>query len=224
MIKAAVGTHSELLAAAPPCRQSSCESTEPVAISGAQGRTGEVPPAHRMLEGLWDPQSYHASSLPGGGRELQDQNFVLNPPSQNTCVALAEGGKKLMAAGLGTIYPLSRGSEVGDAMKSPSLGMALPCLLPQPRGLRPTAANGEPMLLLTRTCWALQSANQGLSFALREAWKAFGCRSAMTTPVVQQAASLSIPLMPARLTPALCTGEQSVGGSQQEAYGHRGLK
>lgn len=143
-----------------------------------------MPPAHRMLEGLWDPQSYHVSPL--GGRELQDQSSVRNPPSRNICVALAEGGKKLTAAGLGTIYPLSRGSEVGDAMKGPSLGTALPCLLPQPRGLGPTAANKEPMLLLTPTCRALQSANQGLIFALERARKLFGCRSAMTVAVVQQ--------------------------------------
>lgn len=65
-------------------------------------------------------------------------------------MAIAQAGQKLTAAGLGTIYPLSRGSEVEDAMKCPSLGMALPCLLPQPRGLRPTAANREPILPLPR--------------------------------------------------------------------------
>lgn len=38
MIKAAVGTHSELLAAASPCRQTSCESTKPVACPQSSGQ------------------------------------------------------------------------------------------------------------------------------------------------------------------------------------------
>lgn len=108
---------------------------------------------------------------------------------------------------------------MGDATKRPSLGT----VLPQPRGLRPTAANGEPMLLLTPICQALQSANQGLNFALERGLEAFWlqkCRDHVCGP----AAGLSIPLTPARLTLAPCIGEQSVGGSQWQAYGHRGLK
>lgn len=38
MTKAAVGTHSELLAAASPCRQACHESVEPVAYPGGSGQ------------------------------------------------------------------------------------------------------------------------------------------------------------------------------------------
>lgn len=78
-------------------------------------------------------------------------------------------------------------------MKGPSLGTALLCLLPQPRGLTPTAANGEPMLLLIPKCRALQSANQGLIVALERALEAFWlqkCRDHVCGP----AAGVSIPL------------------------------
>lgn len=107
-------------------------------------------------------------------------------------------------------------------MKCPSLGTALPCLLPQPRGLRPTAANREPVLLPTPMGQALQSANQGLMFALERGLEAFWlqkCHDHVCGP----AAALSIPLM-RELVCAPCTGEQSVGGSLQQAQGYRGLK
>lgn len=74
------------------------------------------------------------------------------------------------------------------------------------------------MLLLTPMCQALQSANQGLTFALERGLEAFWlqkCRDHVCGP----AAGLAIPLMPARLTPAPCIGEQSVGGRWEAASG-----
>lgn len=104
-------------------------------------------------------------------------------------------------------------------MKSPSLGTVLPCLLPQPRGLRPTAANGEPMLLLTPMCQALQSANQGLIFALQRGLEAFWlqkCRDHVCGP----AAGLSIPLMAV----SSHRPRALVSRVWEAADGHRGLK
>lgn len=72
------------------------------------------------------------------------------------------------------------------------------------------------MLLLTPMCQALQSANQGLTFALERGLEAFWlqkCRDHVCGPT----AGLSIPLMPAR--PAPCIGEQSVGGRWEAASG-----
>lgn len=145
MIKAAVGTHSELLAAASPCRQTSCESMEPMACLLSSGqvviREAGQEKCHLPTGCCRDCGTHRATTLPGGGRELQ--SFVLNPPSQNTCRAAAQAGQKLTAAGLGTIYPLSRGSEVGDAMKCPSLSTALPRCCPSQGGSDPRLPTGS---------------------------------------------------------------------------------
>lgn len=96
MTKAAVGTHSELLAAASPCRQTSHEIKEPVAYPWSSGQVVTLEQdrrcatAHRTLQGLWDPQSCRTSSLPGGGRELQCQSSVLSSRSQTPA---AQGGR-----------------------------------------------------------------------------------------------------------------------------------
>jgi len=117
MIKAAVETHSELLAAASPCRQTSCQRAGPVARLRSSGQAAA-----------------------GCCRDRDPRSCVPNPPSPNTRVAAAAGGKKLRAAGpgLGTTHPLAGGGEVGDAAERQ------PPTLPRARGLRPTAANGDP--------------------------------------------------------------------------------
>lgn len=159
------------------------------------GRTGDVPLPTGCSR---DCGSHRAATLPpflvvAGSCRIRALPLTLRPKRPH---GRSTGRQELTAAGLGTIHPPSRGSEVGDARKCPSLGTALPCLLPQPRGLRPTAANREPVLLLTPMCQALQSANQGLIFALERGLEAFWlhkCHDHACGP----AAGLSIPLMPA---------------------------
>lgn len=138
-----------------------------------------------MLRGPRDPQSYRASLLRGGGREQQDQSFAFNPPSRNLRAAVAGEGKKLTAAGLGLVQrtPRPEGERWEMQRNTVPRGTALPCPACRPslraRGLRPTAANGQPTLLLTPNVLGSADSKSRANFCTPERLGSF---SAAETP------------------------------------------
>lgn len=119
---------------------------------------------------------------------------------------------------------------MGDATQhhSPGHSAALPCRPSlRARGLRPTAANGEPTLLLTPNVLGSVDSKSRANFCTPERLGSF---SAAETPCPRFRSS-GWSVRPCHASkahvpppPAPCTSEQTAAGSQRQAYGHGGPK
>lgn len=109
MTKAAVGTHSELLAAASPCRQTSHESKEPMAYPWGSGQvlTWEAGQemCHLPTGCCRDCGTHRATALPpflvvAGSHSVRALSFTLRPKRP---LGRSTGRQGLTAAGLGWV-------------------------------------------------------------------------------------------------------------------------
>lgn len=185
-------------------------------MAAPEARTGEVPPARGTLQGLRDPRSCHAARLGGSGREQRDQSFVLNPPSRNTCAAVAGGGERQTAAGAGTIPRVSRGCKVGTQWPpaAPAHGHG---------GSAPQPPTGSQRLFSPPARRALQTAHHGLNFALERGLEAFRLQEHRAR-VFGPGAGPSIPPMPAHSRFPPCAGQRTAGSAGSRLTGTAGAE
>lgn len=157
-----------------------------------------MPPARGMLQG---PRDHRATTLPrfvvvGGSSRIRALSLTLHP--ETPARPLQEEARSCRA---GAGYNLPPVQRVRGGRCPETLPPALPCpALPRGQGgSDPQPPTGSRRRLLPPTRWALQTANQGLIFALERGLEAFRLQK-HRAHVFGPAAGPSIPPMPARLT------------------------